>query len=68
MSYGELQSKIIKLGSALSKLGFGKSDVITLISPNSPEYCIVFMAASAIGMTVSAVNPQYTAGMFTYLL
>ena len=62
MSYSELQSRIVKVGSALKRLGFGKGDVMTLVSPNCPEFCVIYMAATAIGITVSAVNPQYTQG------
>jgi acyl-coenzyme A synthetase/AMP-(fatty) acid ligase len=64
MSYAELQTKITKLGSALTRQGFGKGDVMTIISPNCPEFCLICLAAAAIGMTVSAVNPQYTQGKY----
>jgi len=60
MSYAELQTKITKLGSALTRQGFGKGDVMTIISPNCPEFCLVYLAGTAIGMTVSTINHNYT--------
>ncbi|KAK2154448.1 hypothetical protein LSH36_269g12008 [Paralvinella palmiformis] len=59
MTYGELQTQTIKLGSAMRRLGFGKGDVMTIISPNCPEFCVVYLAGTAIGMTVSCINHNY---------
>ena len=50
------------MGSALTKLGFGKGDVVTVIAPNCPEFAIVQLAVVGIGGVVSSVNPLYTAG------
>jgi len=60
MTYGELQTQTIKLGSAMRRLGFGKGDVMTIISPNCPEFCVVYLAGTAIGMTVSTISHNYT--------
>ncbi|KAK2142289.1 hypothetical protein LSH36_977g02062 [Paralvinella palmiformis] len=59
-SYGELQTQTVKLGSAMRRLGFDKGDILTIISPNCPEFFLIYLAGTAIGMTVSPINPQYT--------
>ncbi|ELT94744.1 hypothetical protein CAPTEDRAFT_128974 [Capitella teleta] len=40
--------------------GFKKGDVITIFSPNCPEFGVMYLAVTAIGGVVSAVNPLYT--------
>ena len=50
------------MGSALTKLGFGKGDVVTVIAPNCPEYAIVQLAVVGVGGVMSAVNHLYTSG------
>ena len=51
------------MGSALVKQGFKPGDVVTICSPNCPEFAIMYLAAIGIGVTASAVNPVYTAGI-----
>ena len=43
-------------------MGLSKGDVLTLFAPNSIEWATFYLAASATGAIVSAVNPVYTAG------
>ena len=62
MSYADLHDGIVRVASALSRLGLGKNDVITIVAPNSIEWCIMYLGASLTGAIVSAVNPLYTAG------
>jgi acyl-coenzyme A synthetase/AMP-(fatty) acid ligase len=62
LTYGQLQTQIVKTGSALVRQGFTKGDVMMMIAPNCTEFIIMYMAASSIGMIVSAVNPMYTKG------
>ena len=67
-TYDQLKDDIVKVGSALTKQGFKKGDVITIFSPNCPEYAIMYLAVAGIGGIVSAVNPVYTVGRFGHLL
>ena len=61
-SYGQLITKITRVSSSLVKSGLRKGDVVTLFSPNCPEFAITYLAVAAMGGIVSAVNPVYTAG------
>ena len=61
-TYAQLQDAIIKVGSVLTKQGIKKGDIVTLCSPNCPEFAIVFLAITAVGGVVSTVNPLYTPG------
>ena len=60
--YGQLHDKVIKVASALTKLGFKKGDVCTLFSPNCPEFGMAFLGVAATGGVVSAYNPLSSAG------
>ena len=46
--------------SGLVRLGVKKHDVIAVFSPNCPEFAIVFLATSAAGGTITAINFTYT--------
>lgn len=37
-----------------------KGDVLAILLPNCPEYAFAFAGASALGVTVTTVNPLYT--------
>ena len=54
---------ITKVASGLVKMGLGKGDVVTLISPNCPEFAILYLAVCQIGAIISPVNPAYTPGI-----
>ncbi|XP_052064670.1 probable 4-coumarate--CoA ligase 1 isoform X2 [Mytilus californianus] len=56
----QLKEYSIKVASALTKMGFKKGDRILIFCSNCPEYAIMFMACSAIGVIVSTANPVYT--------
>ncbi|CAI8027319.1 Probable 4-coumarate--CoA ligase 1 [Geodia barretti] len=47
-------------------MGFSRGSILSICSPNVPEYCSVFFGALASGGTVSPVNPTYTAGELAY--
>lgn len=61
-SGAKIKEQVIKVASALTRLGFKKGDVVLLFSTNCPEYPIIFIACAAIGVTVSTANPVYTPG------
>ena len=46
--------------SGLVRLGVKKHDVIAIFSQNSPEYAVIFLAASAAGATLTTINSTYT--------
>lgn len=59
-TYAELRGAAYKVAGGLVADGFGKGDVLAILSPNIPEYAIVFHAVALAGGTVTTINPMYT--------
>ena len=59
-TYGQLIVLIRRFASALLRMGFKKGEVFGMLLPNLPEFPIVLLGASGIGMPVTTVNPIYT--------
>lgn len=62
-----MSQAVRRFGSALTRMGFSKGDVMGLVSPNVPEFSITVFGAAGVGMPVALVNPTYTAGKFHLL-
>ena len=60
-TFNEVNESTAKFSSALNRMGFSKGDVLSICSPNIPEYGTAFFGAIASGGIVSMVNPTYTA-------
>ncbi len=60
-TYGELARAIHRVAAGLQARGIGKGDVVGLVSPNIPEFAVVFYAVASIGAICSTVNPIATA-------
>ena len=60
ITYGELLDSIKRVAASLEKRGFGKGDVLGILSTNCPEYAIAFHAAAWLGGIVTPINPLYT--------
>jgi acyl-CoA synthetase (AMP-forming)/AMP-acid ligase II len=60
ITYSELQDSIARVAASLARRGFKKGDVFGILSPNVPEYAIVFHAVACLGGINSPVNPLYT--------
>jgi 4-coumarate--CoA ligase len=60
-TYGQLKGMIYSFAGGLAAKGLGKGDTIALMSPNIPEFAIVFHGAAVAGVAVSTINPTYTA-------
>jgi acyl-CoA synthetase (AMP-forming)/AMP-acid ligase II len=61
ITYSELVNSIAQVAASLARRGFKKGDVFGILSPNVPEYAIVFHAVACLGGINSPVNPLYTA-------
>ena len=61
LSYARLVEEIKRTAAGLARRGFGKGDVLALLSPNTPEYAVAFHAAASLGGVVTPTNPLYTA-------
>ncbi|XP_060076477.1 uncharacterized protein LOC132556109 [Ylistrum balloti] len=59
-SYPELKAAIIRVASALNKLGYKKGDTMAMYSVNNTEYCILLIACAASGIILTTANPAYT--------
>ena len=59
-SYAQLAGAMKAFAGGLQARGLGPGDTIALMSPNIPEFAIVFHGAAIAGVTVSTVNPTYT--------
>ena len=65
-TFNEIDETTGKFSSALNRMGFSKGSVLSLCSPNIPQYSTLFFGALASGGIVSTVNPSYTADELAY--
>lgn len=64
-TFEELRRKSNNLNKALRKnLKLKQGDVIAVLLPNIPEFPICLLGSLEAGLTVTTINPLYTAGMF----
>jgi acyl-CoA synthetase (AMP-forming)/AMP-acid ligase II len=61
VTYARLVEQIKKTAAGLARRGFGKGDVLAVLSPNTPDYAVAFHAAASLGGVVTPINPLYTA-------
>ena len=60
-TYAGLATAIRQVASGLAAHGVHKGDVVGLVSPNTPDFAVVFYAIVSIGAICSTVNPAATA-------
>lgn len=61
LTYGELEETVGVVAAGLwQRLGIRKSDVVALLSPNSIEFEVLFLAIASLGAVTTAVNPLNT--------
>jgi acyl-CoA synthetase (AMP-forming)/AMP-acid ligase II len=60
ITYGSLLDQIRKTAAGLAARGIGKGDVVSLWSPNVPEWPVVFFAVVKLGGIVHTSNPVST--------
>ncbi len=60
LTYTQLEAGVRSLAGGLIAHGFTKGDCLALMSPNIPEYAIVFHAVAMVGGVITTVNPTYT--------
>jgi acyl-CoA synthetase (AMP-forming)/AMP-acid ligase II len=59
LSFAALADQVRRMAGGLAARGFGKGDVLALLSPNVPEYGVAFLATTLTGGTVTTINPVY---------
>ena len=68
LTYKQLAGAIHMVAAGLAKRGFGKGDVMAILSPNIPEYAIAFHAVATVGAINTTINPTYNAEEIAYQL
>jgi 4-coumarate--CoA ligase len=66
MTFAQLADAIRRFAGGLKARGFAPGDVLAIVSPNIPEYAVVFHGTCLAGGTVTTVNPTYTADEIAY--
>ena len=56
-----------QFGSALLRMGAKKGDVLAMVVPNIPEFCIAYLGAVGVGVTLTTMNPTYKPGKLEYI-
>ena len=62
MTYGELEEAVRRQAGGWLESGLEKGDVVAVMAPNCPEYCVVFHGVALAGGVLTTVNPTYTRG------
>ena len=60
LTYGELARAVASVAGGLVAKGFGRGDVLAIMSPNLPEYAVAFHGTAMAGGVVTTINPTYT--------
>ena len=61
LTFADVAGGVAALAGGLKARGFGPGDVLALMSPNIPEYAIMFLGVARAGGTITTINPTYTA-------
>jgi acyl-coenzyme A synthetase/AMP-(fatty) acid ligase len=62
LTYSKLEATVRVVAAGLvERLGVTKGDVLGILSPNSVEFEVLFLAAASLGVVTSAQNPLNTA-------
>jgi len=59
MTYDQVGQKVAVLMQALKIRGIGKGDRIALLSENSPDWCIVYLATTVMGAIIVPILPDF---------
>jgi acyl-CoA synthetase (AMP-forming)/AMP-acid ligase II len=60
ITYSELADAIRRVAASLAHRGFKKGEVFGILSPNVPEYAVMFHAVASLGGVNTMINPLYT--------
>lgn len=60
ITYSQLADSIAIVAYNLKQRGFKKGEVFAILSPNCPDYAVVFHAVATLGGIVTPINPLYT--------
>ncbi|HEY6793610.1 MAG TPA: AMP-binding protein [Kineosporiaceae bacterium] len=60
ITYTGLVHAVRSLAAGLADAGLRRGEVLALVSPNVPEYAVVFHAVASLGAVITTLNPVYT--------
>jgi 4-coumarate--CoA ligase len=60
ITYAGLKQAVQALAGGLVARGFAPGDTLAVLSPNIPEYAVVFHGVAYAGGVVTTINPMYT--------
>jgi acyl-CoA synthetase (AMP-forming)/AMP-acid ligase II len=60
VTFAQLVDQISRVAASLAKRGLKKGEVLAILSPNCPDYAVIFHAVASLGAIVSPINPLYT--------
>uniref|UniRef100_A0A7N0URG4 4-coumarate--CoA ligase n=1 Tax=Kalanchoe fedtschenkoi TaxID=63787 RepID=A0A7N0URG4_KALFE len=60
LTFSDLRSTLVKVAHGLKNLAIGKGDVVLIFAPNSIQFPLCFLGATAIGAVATTANPLYT--------
>jgi acyl-CoA ligase (AMP-forming) (exosortase A-associated) len=68
LNYEELYKKVILLGQALLRKGYGKGDRIGVYLPSQLEGVISYFACASVGLVFVPINPSLKAAQVSHIL
>ncbi len=61
LTYSDCHRQAKNFALSLLRMGAKRGDIMALLLPNCLQYPVVFAGSAAIGVTVTTLNPAYTA-------
>lgn len=68
MTYAQLSAEVEECARALLAAGVGKGDRVAMLALPSPEFFVVFLAATGIGAIWLGLSPRYHIDEYRYLV
>ena len=60
ITFWDLKQQVLRMATAMAKMGVKKGDRVGIHLPNCPQYIIAYYAAQNLGAIVVNLNPMYT--------
>lgn len=67
-TWAETYGRSVQLGSALSRLGIGRNDVVSFIAPNTPEMIEAHFGVNMCGAVLNTINTRLDADTIAYII
>lgn len=65
LTCGEVRRKSIRVANSLSKMGFGKGDIVMVAIKNQPEMAPIFYGCFLIGAPLNPIDVSFSQGKFS---